>query len=56
LAAFENTYTVAAATHKGNIRIFQIERMKGKGFDSNRLQKNDNQNSELLKYSVGGEI
>lgn len=32
LAAFENTYTIAVATNRGQIRIFQIERMKGKGF------------------------
>lgn len=36
IAAFENTYTIAAGTSKGQIRIFQIERMRGKGMEINR--------------------
>ena len=47
---------MAAGTSKGQIRIFQIERMRGKGgFELNRSSRAEN-STELLKYSVGGEI
>lgn len=33
IAAFENTYSIAIGTNKGQVRIHHIERMPGKGYD-----------------------
>lgn len=40
VAVFENTFAVAVASNKGNIRVFQIERMKSGSRSMENHRKN----------------